>query len=67
MPVIGFLSIASPEAFTQYVAAFKTGLSQMGFVEGQNVTIEYRWAYGDYSRLPPSAADLVGLRVSVLG
>ena len=57
---------ASPEAFTQYVAAFKNGLSQTGFVEGQNVTIEYRWAYGDYSKLPALATDLVGLRVSVI-
>ena len=44
----------------------QNGLSQTGFVEGQNVTIEYRWAYGDYSRLPALAADLVGLRVSVI-
>ena len=66
MPVVGFLNPASPEAFTQYVAAFKNGLSQTGFVEGQNVTIEYRWAYGDYSKLPALATDLVGLRVSVI-
>src|SRR4051812_44315326 len=66
MPVIGFLSVASPDTWAQFVAAFKTGLSQTGFVEGQNVTIEYRWAYGDYSRLPALAADLVGLRVSVI-
>jgi putative ABC transport system substrate-binding protein len=48
LPVIGFLCVASPEAWTQYVAAFKNGLGQTGFVEGQNVTIEYRWAYGDF-------------------
>ena len=66
MPVIGFLTVASPDTWAQFVAAFKTGLSQTGFVEGQNVTIEYRWAYGDYSRLPALAADLVGLRVSVI-
>ena len=65
-PVIGFLTVASPEAWSQYVAAFKIGLSQTGFVEGQNVTIENRWAYGDYSRLPALATDLVGLRVSVI-
>ena len=66
VPVVGFLNPASPEAFTQNVAAFKNGLSQTGFVEGQNVTIEYRWAYGDFSRLPALATDLVGLRVSVI-
>jgi putative tryptophan/tyrosine transport system substrate-binding protein len=44
MPVIGFLNTASPEAWRHYVAAFKNGLSQAGFVDGQNVTIEYRWA-----------------------
>ena len=61
LPVIGFLTVASPEAWSQYVAAFKIGLSQTGFVEGQNVTIEYRWAYGDYSRLPALATDLARL------
>jgi putative ABC transport system substrate-binding protein len=66
MPVIGFLSVASPETWAPNVAAFKNGLRQTGFVEGQNVTIEYRWSYGDYSRLPALAADLVGLRVSVI-
>ena len=66
LPVIGFLTVASPEAWAQYVAAFKNGLSQTGFVEGQNVSIEYRWAYGDYSRLPALATGLVGLRVSVI-
>jgi|SRR5262249_55015811 len=66
MPVIGFLSVASPETWAPNVAAFKNGLRQTGFVEGQNVTIEYRWSYDDYSRLPAFAADLVGLRVSVI-
>ena len=66
MPVIGFLNVASPEAWRHYVAAFKNGLSQAGFVDGQNVTIENRWAYGDYSRLPALVAELVGLRVSVI-
>jgi putative tryptophan/tyrosine transport system substrate-binding protein len=66
LPMIGFLAVASPETWAQYVVAFKNGLSQTGFVEGQNVTIEYRWAYGDYSRLPALATDLVGLRVSVI-
>jgi putative ABC transport system substrate-binding protein len=66
MPVIGFLAIASPETWTQNVAAFKQGLSQTGFVDGQNVAIEYRWARGDYTRLPTLATELVGLRVSVI-
>jgi putative ABC transport system substrate-binding protein len=66
LPMIGFLAVASPETWAQYVVAFKNGLSQTGFVEGQNVTIEYRWAYGDYSRLPALATDLVGLRVAVI-
>ena len=66
MPVIGFLNVASPETWRHYVAAFKNGLSQVGFIDGQNVTIDYRWAYGDYSRLPALAAELVGLRISVI-
>ena len=66
MPVIGFLSVPSPETFPQYVAAFKQGLSQTGFIDGQSVAIEYRSAGGDYSRLPALATELVGLRVSVI-
>ena len=66
MPVIGFLNIASPEAWTQYVMAFKQGLGQTGFVEGRNVAIEYQWASGDYSRLAALATDLAGLRVRVI-
>jgi ABC-type uncharacterized transport system substrate-binding protein len=66
MPVVGFLSIASPEAWADYVSAFKQGMSQTGFVEGQNVAIEYRWAGGDYSRLPALANELVERRVSVI-
>src|SRR6266404_1372779 len=66
MPVIGFLGVASPETWTKNVAAFKQGLSQTGFVEGQNVMIECRWAHGDYTRLPALATDLATLRVSVI-
>jgi putative tryptophan/tyrosine transport system substrate-binding protein len=66
MPVIGFLNIASPEAWTDYISAFKHGLGQTGFIEGQNVTIEYRWARGDYSRLPTLASELVSRKVSVI-
>ena len=58
VPVIGFLNIASPETWDPYVAGFKQGLAQIGFVEGANVAIEYRWARGQYDRLSPLAADL---------
>jgi len=66
MPVIGFLSSASPGQFAPYTAAFINGLKAAGFVEGQNVTIEYRWAEGHYDQLPALAADLVGRHVTVI-
>jgi putative tryptophan/tyrosine transport system substrate-binding protein len=66
MPVIGFLSIATPETWAEYVSAFKHGLGQAGFVEGQNVAIKYRWAGSDYSRLPALAKELVERQVSVI-
>jgi len=66
MPVIGFLSSASPDTFAETVSAFHRGLNETGFVEGQNVAMEYRWAKGQYDRLPALAADLVGRHVSVL-
>jgi putative ABC transport system substrate-binding protein len=66
MPVIGFLNGASPEGYAHYVAAFHQGLQQAGYVEGQNVTVEYRWASGQYDRLPEYAADLVRRQVTVL-
>src|SRR5262245_38625388 len=59
MPVIGFLNGASPGAWVLYTAAFRQGLKEAGFVEGQNAAIEYRWAEGQYDRLPSLAADLV--------
>ncbi len=66
MTVIGFLSSRSPAESTAVVAAFRQGLRESGFVEGQNLAIAFRWAEGRYDRLPALAADLVGLRVTVL-
>jgi putative tryptophan/tyrosine transport system substrate-binding protein len=66
MPVIGFMSGRSPEDSAHLVTAFRQGLSDIGFVEGQNIAIEFRWARGQYDRLPALAADLVGRRVAVL-
>jgi hypothetical protein len=58
MPVIGFFNVASPEGYAFYVAAFRDGLKESGYVEGQNVAIEFRWAEGHYDRLADMAADL---------
>ncbi len=67
MPVIGYLSSVSPGPNTApYVAAFRQGLGETGWVEGQNVAIEYRWAEGQYDRLPALAADLVARKVDVI-
>ena len=66
IPVVGFLNAQSPETFASFVAAFREGLAELGYVEGRNVAIEYRWARGQYDRLGPMATELVQRRVSVL-
>jgi ABC-type uncharacterized transport system substrate-binding protein len=66
MPVVGFLHGASPAPFTHLVVAFRQGLGEMGYVEGRNVAVEFRWAEGRYDRLPELAADLVRRRVAVI-
>ena len=66
IPVIGFMSARAPEDSVPPLAAFRRGLKEGGFVEGENVAIEFRWARGDYSRLPALAADLVGRQVQVI-
>jgi putative tryptophan/tyrosine transport system substrate-binding protein len=66
MPVIAFMSARSPEDSTHLVEEFRRGLGEGGFVEGRNVAMEFRWARGDYSRLPALAADLVSRQVAVI-
>src|SRR5262245_40768209 len=66
MPVVGFLNSASSDAFAHFVAAFRRGLNEAGYVEGRNVAIDFRWARNQYERLPALAAELVHRRVTVI-
>jgi putative ABC transport system substrate-binding protein len=66
VPVIGFLNSASPQGYGPRVAAFRQGLKEGGYSEGQNVTVEYRWAEGQYDRVPVIALELLDRRVAVL-
>src|SRR5262245_14397798 len=66
MPVIGFLNVASADGYRPMTAAFRQGLQESGYVDGQNVTIDYRWAEGRTDRLPKMAADLVDRKVTVI-
>ncbi|MFZ1095687.1 MAG: ABC transporter substrate-binding protein [Xanthobacteraceae bacterium] len=66
MPVIGYLSVTFAHEQPHWLAAFRAGLHETGYIEGENVTIEYRWAEGQYNRLPKIAADLIRRHVSVI-
>jgi putative ABC transport system substrate-binding protein len=66
MPVIGYLYAGAPETSVPFLAAFRVGLSEIGYVEGQNVAIEFRWTYNDFGLLPALAADLVRRKVALI-
>ena len=66
LPVVGFLGAPSAAPYARYVAAIHQGLKEVGYIEHQNVAMEYRWADGQYDRLPALAADLISRRVAVI-
>src|SRR6516225_5446703 len=66
MPVVGFINLGVADASANRVAAFRKGLSEAGYAEGQNVIVEYHWLEGHYERLPAVLADLVWRRVAVI-
>jgi putative ABC transport system substrate-binding protein len=66
LPVVGFLNSASPDGYAPMVAAFRQGLKETGYVEGQNVAVEFRWAGGQYDRVPAMAAELIRRQVTVI-
>jgi putative ABC transport system substrate-binding protein len=66
MPLIGWLNVLSPATTTRFIAAFHQGLKETGYVEGQNLAIEYRWADGQYAQLPAMASDLVRRQVAAI-
>src|SRR5262249_10689440 len=66
MPVIGFINSGTPHGMARSAAAFRSALGEAGFIEGQNVTVEYHWLEGDYNRAPALMADLVRRRVAVI-
>ena len=66
MPMVAFLNSSSPDGYVPMVAAFRQGLREAGYLEGQNVAVEYRWAEGKYDRVPEIAVELVGRQVAVI-
>ena len=66
MPAVGYLSGGTSAGFAPFVAAFRQGLSEAGYVEGRNITFQFRWAEGQEDRLPALAADLVSRQVAVI-
>jgi putative ABC transport system substrate-binding protein len=66
VPVVGYLANSTPSGFAHFVAAFRQGLAELGYVEGRTVAIEYRWAEGRHDRLPGFVADLIARRIAVI-
>src|SRR5215467_2104808 len=66
IPVVGFINGGSPDTSAHFVAAFRKGLNETGFVEGRNVRVEYHWLEGKYDHLPALVADLVSRRVALI-